>query len=95
MPVSSIIKQRFQAALKSQVVKAGAIGGAAGLLVLSKLFKEHDTQGNGVLSWAEFCAVLKDCGLTPSPRDIRALFLELDHNADNTISYQEFMSAMR
>ena len=41
-------------------------------------FKKCDKDGNGCLSWDEFCGALRSAGLTPSPRDIRALVCMLD-----------------
>ena len=82
MSVNERVKQRLQAALKQQ---------SGGLLGLSNLFKEYDTDGSGSLNWEEFCTALSKCGLTPSPQDIRALFLELDKDGNNEISYNEFI----
>ena len=143
MSTNSLVRKRFQAALKQQQL-AGTVlnqssketskisnalflmyivGGLSGLLLLSTLFKKIDVDKNGYLSWDEvsieectintpwnkqfrfivclfhmlyqFCSGLNQCGLTPSPRDIRALFLDLDKDANNKISYNEFIFAMR
>jgi Ca2+-binding EF-hand superfamily protein len=80
------VVQRLQAALKQQ---------SGGLLGLANLFKTFDTDNSGSLSWEEFCSALQKCGLTPSPQDIRAIFLDLDKDGDNSISYKEFIQIMR
>ncbi len=80
------VVQRLQAGLKQQ---------SGGLLGLANLFKSFDLDNSGSLSWEEFCTALQKCGLTPSPQDIRAIFLDLDKDGDNSISYKEFIHIMR
>jgi Ca2+-binding EF-hand superfamily protein len=92
MSTNSLVRKRFQAALRQQHL---AVGGLSGLLLLSNLFKKIDVDNTGYLSWDEFCSGLQQCGLTPSSRDIRALFLVLDKDANNRITYNEFVVAMR
>lgn len=86
MSVNNRVLQRLQAALKQQ---------SGGLLGLANLFKSFDVDGSGALSWEEFCAALQKCGLAPSPQDIRAVFLDLDRDGNNQISYREFIHVMR
>jgi Ca2+-binding EF-hand superfamily protein len=80
------VKQRLQATLKAR---------GYGLISLLNSFKEFDINGDGELSWEEFNSALLKCGLTPAPQDMRALFLELDTDGSNSISYPEFVRSMR
>ena len=83
---SSRVKSRLQATLKAK---------GYGLIGLINSFKDFDLNGDGELSWEEFNAALLKCGLTPAPQDMRALFLELDTDGSNSISYPEFVRSMR
>lgn len=80
------VKQRLQAVLKQR---------GYGLLGLLNSFQEFDLNGDGELSWDEFHAALLKSGLNPSPQDARALFTDLDSDASNSISYNEFIASMR
>lgn len=86
MSTHTRVKQRFQAALKQQ---------SGGLLGLSNVFHEIDNNKSGKATWEQFCTALQKCGLAPSPQDLRALFLELDTDGKNEISYEEFIKTMR
>lgn len=80
------VKQKWQAALKQR-------GG--GMLSLVNSFKEFDKDGDGFLSWEEFCSAVKIGGLNPSPQDTRVLFVDLDKDGDHRVSYNEFIEALR
>lgn len=80
------VLQRLRASLQQR-------GG--GTLPLANVFKEFDTDGSGSLNWEEFCSALRKCGLTPSPQDVRMLFLACDKDGNNEISTSEFIDALR
>lgn len=59
---ASRIKERLSAALKSR----------GGTLSLMNVFKEFDSDGDGQLSWEEFCQSFRLCGLAAAPQEIRS-----------------------
>lgn len=79
-------KQKLQSALRQR---------SDGTLSLLSAFKSFDTDNSGELDYEEFCNALKLCGLQCTPQDTRALFVELDSDCSNSISYEELMRSMR
>lgn len=80
------VRERLKATLRTK---------GYGLLGLANSFKEYDKNNDGEISWEEFQAAIVASGLAPTPQDIRALFLELDTDGTNSISYSEFIRTMR
>jgi Ca2+-binding EF-hand superfamily protein len=64
------------------------------LIGLRRQFKLFDTNGNGVLEFAEFDQALKDFEINLHPKDVENLFKTFDQNFDATISYPEFLHTL-
>jgi hypothetical protein len=76
-------------------LRASLAARGGGLLPLGQAFKEFNIDNSGYLDWEAFCGALRSCGLTPSPQDVRLLFLECDKDGNNKISMQEFIDALK
>lgn len=59
--------------------------------VLDSMFRTADTDGSGFLSRAEFSRALRESGLGLTRREINVLLFEVDADADNMVSYEEFL----
>ena len=89
------LKNRYMAALKGK--------GTGSVAALGNMFKEFDSDGNGVLSFGEFKQLCKDFDLTKntsgrgsmSDEDLRIIFLEYDTDGSGTIDFVEFKNSMR
>jgi len=69
--------------------------GANGILGLSRRFRILDTEGDGLLSYAEFVQCLHACEIYLSEEESRSLFELCDQDRSGTISYAEFLSLAR
>jgi len=58
--------------------------------LMTDIFKQFDSDGNGVLDRKEFKACLKSAKLGLTRKDINALLTEADENSDGGVSYEEF-----
>jgi len=58
--------------------------------MLQEVFREHDADGNGVLSWKEFSVCLQNTNLGFSAQEINALLTGADMDADGNVNLQEF-----
>jgi len=59
--------------------------------IMSKIFKDHDADGNGVLDRAEFKACLMSADLGLTRKEINLLLTEADDNGDGVVEYDEFV----
>jgi calcyphosin len=62
---------------------------------LNSLFKEMDTNKNGVLEPEEFEHGLATFGIFPTKVQLQTIFKYYDKNGDGSISYEEFVTALR
>ncbi len=69
--------------------------GARGIFSLGRLFQILDKDRSGKLSRFEFEKCCKDYRVGIKLNDIHLLFDMFDRNHDDTISYDEFMAAIR
>lgn len=84
------LKQRYMQALKAK--------GVGSIAALGSMFREFDSDGNGVLSFGEFKQLCKDFDLMNNgmtDEDLRILFLEYDTDGSGTIDFTEFKNSMR
>ena len=61
---------------------------------LKAAFRQHDLNGDGVLTVDEMDGVLKSM-YTPSEEEIQVVIRAMDKNRDGSISFQEFLDGMR
>ena len=69
--------------------------GARGMIGLQRIFKIMDDDESGALSLREFSKACKDFKIGISEENVPALFSLFDTNGDGTMSYQEFLEAVR
>ena len=69
--------------------------GAKGLIGLQRLFKIMDDDGTQTLSLPEFSKACRDFRIGISDENVPILFSKFDVNNDGTISYDEFLMAVR
>lgn len=69
--------------------------GAKGLIGLQRLFKIMDDDGSQTLSLPEFSKACRDFRIGISEENVPILFSRFDVNNDGTISYDEFLHAVR
>ena len=58
---------------------------------LKRKWKAHDVNRDGALDVKELTAFLQDANVNMSRNEVAAVFLALDKNFDDRISYQEFL----
>lgn len=68
--------------------------GAKGLIGLKRQFKIMDSDGSGALDYAEFKKALDDYKVGCSEEECQQLFAVFDRNRDDTINFEEFLSAI-
>ena len=81
--------QRIQIQFRMVLAKKG------GVHSLATCFKQMDTNGNGYLDPEEFENGLKQLGLFPTKVQLQTLFKYYDSDASGSISYGEFVAALR
>eukprot|EP00039_Didymoeca_costata_P007287 m.98233 g.98233 ORF g.98233 m.98233 type:complete len:515 (-) comp13626_c0_seq1:29-1573(-) len=59
---------------------------------LNEAFETLDTNHNGTISFSEFKACLKNCGVV-APKAVKALFTAADRDHSGTLQYSEFLGA--
>ena len=69
--------------------------GYFGIAALRNKFQRADKNGNGSLERQEFVWCLKEYGINLTNQDYEKVFRYFDTNCDNTISFPEFISALR
>ena len=69
--------------------------GSRGMIGLQRIFKIMDDDESGSLSLREFTKACKDFRIGISDENIPALFALFDTNGDGTMSYEEFLFAVR
>lgn len=69
--------------------------GAKGLIGLQRLFKIMDDDGSQTLSLPEFSKACRDFRIGISDENVPILFSKFDVNNDGTISYDEFLYAVK
>ena len=69
--------------------------GARGIIGLQRIFKIMDDDESGSLSLREFSKACKDFRIGISEENVPALFSMFDANGDGTMSYDEFLYAVR
>lgn len=69
--------------------------GAKGLIGLQRLFKIMDDDGSQTLSLPEFSKACRDFRIGISDENVPILFSRFDVNNDGTISYDEFLNAVK
>jgi len=69
--------------------------GAKGMIGLQRLFKIMDDDGTQTLSLPEFSKACRDFRIGISDENVPILFSKFDINNDGTISYGEFLNAVR
>ena len=69
--------------------------GAKGMIGLQRLFKIMDDDGTQTLSLPEFSKACRDFRIGISDENVPILFSKFDVNNDGTISYDEFLNAVR
>ena len=69
--------------------------GAKGIIGLQRLFKIMDDDGSQTLSLPEFSKACRDFRIGVSDENVPILFSKFDANNDGTISYDEFLRAVR
>ena len=69
--------------------------GSRGMIGLQRIFKIMDDDESGSLSLREFTKACKDFRIGISDENIPALFSLFDTNGDETMSYSEFLYAVR
>lgn len=57
---------------------------------LKQKWDEHDVDGNGTLDVKELAAFIRDAGIDMTTNEIASIFMTLDKNFDDRISYEEF-----
>lgn len=62
---------------------------------LDKIFKNFDTNQNGLISREEFVDALMSLSLSVSQSDIKKIMDRVDANRDGAISYSEFVAKLR
>mmetsp|Transcript_12079 Transcript_12079/g.19501 ORF Transcript_12079/g.19501 Transcript_12079/m.19501 type:complete len:351 (-) Transcript_12079:338-1390(-) len=77
--------------LKVELAKRGAEGIAG----LGRNFRINDKDKSRSLDFNEFSRVLSDCKLGLSADEAKALFAHFDHSKDKSVSYDEFLRALR
>lgn len=70
-------------------------GGAATMIDLGRRFRISDRDKSDSLSYAEFAICLQQIGFNYSQTELKSLSRAFDPNSDGTISYQEFLRAIR
>lgn len=67
------------------------------LLKLNEIFLTYSNNNNkkSEVQWEEFCSILNKSGISPSPQDIRLIFIELDPLKKNKINFNQFISLLR
>src|SRR5437016_3831242 len=68
--------------------------GAKGLIGLKRQFKIMDSDGSGALDFTEFKKALDDYKVGVSEEECQQLFAIFDRNRDDTINFEEFLSAI-
>jgi len=69
--------------------------GYGGILALGRLFRRRDADGSWSLSMGELEGVLREFGLELGGEEVRDLFGQFDQDEDGSISYEEFLDAIR
>ncbi len=59
------------------------------------IFKEMDSDGNGVISQQEFRNALRKLNLGVTSREIDKVMARIDSNADGKIDWKEFISKFK
>lgn len=85
---SSVILEQFR-----KTISQRASGG--GIRRLGRIFRRMDDNHNNNLSLEELQSGLNDYGLRLNASDLRILFLALDKRGEGSVTYSEFLGAVR
>jgi len=59
---------------------------------LEALWNQFDANGDGIISWKEFCTGMKQLGIKQTDRELMQVISEFDTNGDGGLDYYEFMA---